>query len=64
MKEAFVYLILNRKVFIYFKFLILFLLKDTHALCVMHVSDVAAKHSNESANELREMQNQGHEDCL
>ena len=30
----------------------------------MHISNVAAKHSNEGANELQEMQNKGHEDCL
>ena len=30
----------------------------------MHISNVAAKHSNEGANELQEMQNKGNEDCL
>ena len=30
----------------------------------MHISNSAAKHSNEGANKLQEMQNESNEDCL
>ena len=30
----------------------------------MHISNGAAKYSNDGENELREMQNQGHENCI
>ena len=30
----------------------------------MHISNGATKHSNDGENELQEMQNQGHENCI
>ena len=64
MKVPFEYLTLKGTFFIYLYFIILFQLKDSNALCIMHISNGVARLSYEGENEQREMQNYGHEDCI